>query len=110
MISIERQRELEEEYSAMCMEHPSCHSCHESGETQDTTCPYLHTEDCEKAFFFEKGKEEGYEEAKKAVAREICLGCGYLKETECTYTGKNCTTSQPMLKIAMFAIDRLKAR
>lgn len=48
-------------------------------------------------------------DAKEAVAKAICIGCGYLKETECTYTGQNCGTSKPMLEVAMKALDKLKA-
>lgn len=49
------------------------------------------------------------EDAKEAVAKAICIGCGYLKGTECTYTGQNCGTSKPMLEVAMKALDKLKA-
>lgn len=41
--------------------------------------------------------------------KAICIGCGYLKGTECTYTGQNCRTSKPMLEVAMKALDKLKA-
>lgn len=47
-------------------------------------------------------------DAKEAVAKAICIGCGYLKGTECTYTGRNCGTSKPMLEVAMKALDKLK--
>ena len=46
---------------------------------------------------------------KPLSTQEICIGCGYLKETECTYTGQNCRTSKPMLKAAVKALDKLKA-
>ena len=49
------------------------------------------------------------EDAKEAVAKAICIGCGYLKGTECTYTGQNCRISKPMLEVAMRALDKLKA-
>lgn len=49
------------------------------------------------------------EDAKEAVAKAICIGCGYLKGTECTCAGQNCGTSKPMLEVAMRALDKLKA-
>lgn len=49
------------------------------------------------------------EDAKEAVAKAICIGCGYLKGTECTYAGQNCGTSKPMLEVAMKALNKLKA-
>jgi dsRNA-specific ribonuclease len=54
-------------------------------------------------------REKTIEDSKEAVAKEICIGCGYLKETECTYTGQNCRTSKPMLKATVKALDKLKA-
>ena len=47
------------------------------------------------------------EDSKEAVAKAICIGCGYLKETD-TYTGQNCGTSKPMLEVAMKVLDKLK--
>lgn len=54
-------------------------------------------------------REKTIEDSKEAVAKAICIGCGYLKETECIYTGQNCRTSKPMLEVAMKALDKLKA-
>ena len=54
-------------------------------------------------------REKTIEDSKEAVAKEICIGCGYLKETECTYAGQNCGTSKTMLEVAMKALDKLKA-
>lgn len=50
----------------------------------------------EAADYLEKGKErnKAIEDSKRAVAKAICIGCGYLKETECTYIGQNCRTSR----------------
>lgn len=65
----------------------------------------------EAADYLEKGKErnKAIEDSKRAVAKAICIGCGYLKSTECTYAGQNCGTSKPMLEVAMKALDKLKA-
>lgn len=65
----------------------------------------------EAADYLEKGKErnKAIEDSKRAVAKAICIGCGYLKETESTYAGQNCGTSKPMLEVAMKALDKLKA-
>jgi hypothetical protein len=53
-------------------------------------------------------RNNAIEDSKEAVAKAICIGCGYLKGTECTYTGQNCRTSKPMLEVAMKALDKLK--
>ena len=50
-------------------------------------------------------RNKAIEDSKEAVA--ICIGCGYLKETD-TYTGQNCGTSKPMLEVAMKVLDKLK--
>lgn len=50
-------------------------------------------------------REKTIEDSKEAVAKAICIGCGYLKEAECIYTGQNCRT----LEVAINALDELKA-
>lgn len=54
-------------------------------------------------------RNKAIEDSKEAVAKAICIGCRYLKGTECTYAGQNCGTSKPMLEVAMKALDKLKA-
>lgn len=51
----------------------------------------------EAADYLEKGKErnKAIEDSKRAVAKAICIGCGYLKGTECTYAGQNCGKGRP---------------
>lgn len=44
-----------------------------------------------------------------ASAKAICVGCGYLEGTKCTYTGSNCGVSKPMLEAVMKALEQLKA-
>lgn len=43
-------------------------------------------------------REKTIEDSKEAVAKAICIGCGYLKETECTYTGQNCRSSHKSIR------------
>lgn len=63
-------------------------------------------DNCKKLLKNERDKT--INDSKGAVAKAICIGCGYLKGTECTYTGQNCGTSKPMLEVAMKALDELK--
>lgn len=61
----------------------------------------------------EKNYRNGYEmaidDAMDASAKAICIGCGYLKGTKCTYKGGNCGVSKPMIETVMKALERLKA-
>lgn len=52
-----------------------------------------------------KERDKAIEDSKIAVAKAICIGCGYLKKAECIYTGQNCRT----LEVAINALDELKA-
>lgn len=63
-------------------------------------------DNCKKLLKNERDKT--INDSKGTVAKAICIGCGYLKGTECTYTGQNCGTSKPMLEVAMKALDELK--
>lgn len=62
MISRERQKELNDEYANMCDKYPSkgCLKVNARGETDE--CPYSKISECEKAFFYEKGKEDAIKE------------------------------------------------
>lgn len=54
-------------------------------------------------------RNKAIDEAMVASAKAICIGCGYLKGTKCTYTGSNCGVSKPMLEAVMKALEQLKA-
>lgn len=45
------------------------------------------------------------DEAKRIVAKAICIGCGYLTGYECSYKGGNCMTSKPMLESVLKSFD-----
>ena len=53
-------------------------------------------------------KNMAIDEAIKASANAICVGCGYLKEFKCTYKGGNCGVSKPMLESVVKALEQLK--
>lgn len=48
------------------------------------------------------------DEAMAASAKAICVGCGYLEGTKCTYEGGNCGVSKPMLETVMEALGQLR--
>lgn len=48
------------------------------------------------------------DDAIEKVAKEICIGCGYLKGHKCTYKGGNCGVSKPMLEIVVEALEQMK--
>ena len=48
------------------------------------------------------------DDAMIASAKAICIGCGYRNGTKCTYTGRNCSVSKPMLETVMKALEQLK--
>ena len=48
------------------------------------------------------------DEAMAASAKAICVGCGYLEGTKCTYQGGNCGVSKPMLETVMEALGQLR--
>ncbi len=52
-------------------------------------------------------RERTIEECKTAVAKAICVGCGYLKDLKCTYNGGNCGVSKPMLESVMKALENI---
>lgn len=54
-------------------------------------------------------RAESIDESIEKAAKAICIGCGYLKETKCTYKGANCQVSKPMLEVAVKALEELKA-
>lgn len=43
-----------------------------------------------------------------ASAKAICVGCGYLEGTKCTYEGGNCGVSKPMIETVMEALGQLR--
>lgn len=49
------------------------------------------------------------DEAMEKTAKAICIGCGYLEGTKCTYNGANCQVSKPMLEVIVKALEELKA-
>lgn len=55
------------------------------------------------------GYRKAIDDAMEKSAKAICIGCGYLKGTKCTYTGCNCGVSKPMLETVMKALEQLKA-
>ena len=61
-----------------------------------------------KKHVFETGYVAGIKDSREAVVKAICIGCGYLKDNRCTYTGGNCTVSKPMLQSVMKDPDRLQ--
>lgn len=58
---------------------------------------------------YSDGYNKAIDETMIASAKAICIGCGYLKGTKCTYTGCNCGVSKPMLETVMKALEQLKA-
>ena len=58
---------------------------------------------------FTKGYNKAIDEAMISSAKAICIGCGYLKGTQCTYKGCNCGVSKPMLESVMKALEQLKS-
>ena len=53
-------------------------------------------------------REKTIDEAIKASASAICIGCGYLDGYKCTYKGANCGVSKPMLENVVKALEQLK--
>ena len=45
------------------------------------------------------------DEAKRIAAKAICIGCGYLTGYECSYNGRNCMISKPMLESVSKSFD-----
>ena len=59
--------------------------------------------------YAESQYNKAIDEAMISSAKAICIGCGYLKGTQCTYKGCNCGVSKPMLESVMKALEKLKA-
>lgn len=57
---------------------------------------------------YEQGYNKAIDEAIKASANAICIGCGYLDGYKCTYKGGNCGVSKPMLESVVKALEQLK--
>lgn len=53
-------------------------------------------------------RNKAIDEAIKASANAICVGCGYLDGYKCTYKGANCGVSKPMLESVVKALEKLK--
>ena len=45
------------------------------------------------------------DKAKTIAAKAICIGCGYLADCKCDYTGGNCMVSKPMLESVLKSFD-----
>lgn len=58
---------------------------------------------------YSHGYNKAIDEAMVESAKAICVGCGYLEGTKCTYKGGNCGVSKPMLETVMRALEQLKA-
>ena len=50
-------------------------------------------------------KRLSVDEAKTIAAKAICIGCGYLTGYECSYNGRNCMISKPMLESVSKSFD-----
>ena len=50
-------------------------------------------------------KRLSVDEAKRIAAKAICIGCGYLTGYECSYNGRNCMISKPMLESVSKSFD-----
>ena len=61
-------------------------------------------EECRTAIEKQK-KGLSVDEAKTITAKAICIGCGYLIGSECSYKGGNCMTSKPMLESVLKSFD-----
>lgn len=57
---------------------------------------------------YEKGYADAIDEAIKASAEAICVGCGYLEGYKCNYKGCNCGVSKPMLESVVKALEQMK--
>lgn len=53
-------------------------------------------------------REKAIDEAIETAAEAICIGCGYLDGTKCTYKGGNCGVSKPMLESVVKALEKMK--
>lgn len=53
-------------------------------------------------------RNDTIDECMKTAAKAICIGCGYLDVTKCTYTGNNCMVSKPMLDTVIESLEKLK--
>lgn len=53
-------------------------------------------------------REKAIDEAIETAAKAICVGCGYLDGSKCTYKGVNCGVSKPMLEVVVKALEQLK--
>ena len=95
-------------------------ACHRSAEEHEQLAEWLeklkayqqqHLELCEKygVNTIEDLYDKAIDEAMISSAKAICIGCGYLKGTQCTYKGCNCGVSKPMLESVMKALEQLKA-
>lgn len=58
---------------------------------------------------YEIAYNKAIDDAMGKVAKAICIGCGYLEGTKCTYKGANCQVSKPMLEVVVKALEELKA-
>lgn len=61
-------------------------------------------EECREAVEKQK-KGLSVDEAKRIAAKAICIGCGYLTGYECSYNGRNCMISKPMLESVSKSFD-----
>lgn len=59
-------------------------------------------------YAFQKGYNTAIDEAIETAAKTICVGCGYLDGSKCTYKGVNCGVSKPMLESVVKALEKMK--